>query len=261
MNKDNSDCERGVARKLTFVLACLLLPGGGREAFVEGVKLLRLGKASEAFDKFKEAEEAYGEAEAPVGLFADLALAAQLKGDAATAETYAERAAARDGSFVFLRDMLVGVARYEEARVAVKKGGAELERGLEKVDRAIASFEHALLERPDSAEALRNLERGLRLKRELEEKRKEGEEKKEDDEKDDEKEKKEEKKEEGKEEKKDQQQEKTEPQKTEAQKAEAQELSAEEKKRLMQKLEESQKKLRALKQQRRPRHKPGKKDW
>jgi len=178
-----------------------------RAKFSAGVQLLREGKPVQALANLTAAEKSYPEGSVPVELLADLALAAWHSGESGRAETYAERAAARDSQFAFLRDTIVGAARLEDARAAMApqakgqpghapspQAAPDIAKAKEHVDRSVASFERAVGVRPGSKEARNNLERALLLKKKIEELEKQQKDKKKDDDKKNEKKKKDDKK-------------------------------------------------------------------
>jgi hypothetical protein len=286
------------AKPLALLLGLLAVPGG--EKFADGVRHFREGRFEKSYALLRDVEKAHGDKELPAALLVDLALAASKTGRFDEAEGYAERVAARDARLGYLRDQVVGAARYFAARKAAQVAEApgaqspdikKLDEALTLVRRAVEAFGSAIMARPDALEARRNLERALELEKELEKKKKEADEKKKDDEKkDDEKKKddkkkddkdkkdkddkgkKDENKDEKKQDKKDdnkddkkgedeqKQPEKADP-KGKQEEQPLKQLSPEEKKRLEQVLEDYQKALVELKKSRAPKHQPGKKDW
>lgn len=146
--------------------ALLATPRGrsAREDFVEGTRLLREGRAAAALERLRAAETAAGAA-ISAGLLQNLALAAWQAGEAGAAESYAERAAAKDPGLVVLRDNLVGAVRLAEARAAHE--ARELARARERVHRAVQAFESALVAAAGQPTLRRNLARALRLEQEI----------------------------------------------------------------------------------------------
>jgi hypothetical protein len=160
--------------RLTLLLICALawtvsLSAGGRTDFAHGVRLLRDGDAAGALAALRAAEEGYGD-EAPASLLQNLALAAWKAGQHGAAESYAERAAARDAALTPLRESLVGAARLREGREALKAG--DLAKAEERAGRAVQAFEQALRMGPGRDALRRNLLRALELQREIEEQKK-----------------------------------------------------------------------------------------
>ncbi|MCB9880240.1 MAG: hypothetical protein H6832_00125 [Planctomycetes bacterium] len=173
---------------LAAVMASMVVLGD-RDAFREGVVLLRAGKASEAFATLQRAEKSYGD-EIPAELLADLALAAHATDRLDDAAAYAERAAAMDARFDLLRDTVVGAVRLKQAQEAMAaQPQPDLGHASTSALRAITAFTRALSAQPESDKARRNLERALLLKQEIEDQqqRKDDETKKDEKKKDDEK--------------------------------------------------------------------------
>ncbi len=156
----------GGRRRFPLAL-CLpvLLPLQGRD-FGKGVSLLRKGKYAAAQRALTKAWKAYGDEAAPAELAADLAIAAFRVGKFDEARAFAEKAAARDPGFAYLRDLLDGAASMAEAAAVLPKDPAKAR---ERAERAVGSFEGALGTRPEAPEARRNLERALDLLRRIEE--------------------------------------------------------------------------------------------
>ncbi len=142
--------------------------GEGREAFAEGLRLLKKGSAAEALTELLKAESSYQEADQklPTSLLSNLAVAAWRAGKTGEAEAFAERAAARGEELSFLRDSIVGGARMLDASKSMKE--RKLDAAKSSLERAFRALRAAMAERPESLEAARNLERALRLRKELE---------------------------------------------------------------------------------------------
>ncbi len=143
-------------------LPLILFQGGELR---KGVELLRKGDAKQALKLLEKAQK--DTKRIGPALLIDHAVAAFRAGKTEEAMASAEKLVAKAKAMRPERDLIVGTARLAEALQAF--GKKDLKGSEAKVKRAIEALENAVVARPDWKTGRENLERSLRLLRQIEE--------------------------------------------------------------------------------------------